>query len=244
MYIRLIRNKPQGNAITGRLIIDGRWFCNTLERKGYEILALCYHVAVTMSPKFKRLLPLVTGVPRSIVQNGVAVVQDGVELSSAEKTTPHNSTQPPHHATPSALRSGIRFHRGSKPEHSTGCILVVADNWRSVESCRMVQDGVELSSAEKTMLHNATQPLHNSTPPQGRTAAEVEQELTRLILKTQNDHEEIILEVIDYRPDTDAGYDTACPIELQQHKIDERRAAKRLSQLFREFASDTQRPTT
>ena len=244
MYLKLIRNKPQGNAITGRLIIDGRWFCNTLERKGYEILALCYHVAVTMSPKFRRLLPLVTGVPRSIVQNGVAVVQNGVELSSTETTTPHNATQPPHNATPCAMRTGIRFHRGSKPEHSTGCILVVADNWRSVESCRMVQDGVELSSAEKTMLHNAPQPLHNSTPPQDRTAAEVEQELTRLILKTQNDHEEIILEVIDYRPDTDAGYDIPCPIELQQHKIDERRAAKRLSQLFREFASDTQRPTT
>ena len=244
MYIRLIRNKPRGNAITGRLIIDGRWFCNTLERKGYEILALCYHVAVTMSPKFKRLLPLVTGVPRSIVQNGVAVVQDGVELSSTETTTPHNSTQPPHHATPCAMRTGIRFHRGSKPEHSTGCILVVADNWHGVEWCRIVQNGVELSSSK---TNNATQPyttLHNSTPPQDRTAAEVEQELTRLILKTQNDHEEIILEVIDYRPDTDAGYDTACPIELQQHKIDERRAAKRLSQLFREFASDTQRPTT
>ena len=251
MLIKLIRNKPRGNAITGRLIIDGRWFCNTLERKGYEILALCYHVAVTMSPKFKRLLPLVTGVPRSIVQNGVAIVQDGVELSSTETTTPHNATQPLHnapqplhHATPSALRTGIRFHRGTKPEHSTGCILVLADNWRSVESRRMVQSGVESSSAEKTMLHNATQPLHNSTPPQGRTAAEVEQELTRLILKTQNDHEEIILEVIDYRPDTDVGYDIPCPLELQQHKIDERRAAKRLSQLFREFASDTQRPTT
>ena len=38
MLIKLIRNKPQGNAITGRLIIDGRWFCDTLERKGYEIL--------------------------------------------------------------------------------------------------------------------------------------------------------------------------------------------------------------
>ena len=25
-------------------------------------------------------------------------------------------------------RTGIRFHRGTKPEHSTGCILVVADN--------------------------------------------------------------------------------------------------------------------
>ena len=89
MYIRLIRNKPQGNAITGRLVINGRWFGNTLERKGSEILALCYRVQVTMSPKFKRLLPIVQNVPQ---------------------------------------RSGIRFHRGSKPEHSTGCILVVADN--------------------------------------------------------------------------------------------------------------------
>ena len=34
----------------------------------------------------------------------------------------------------------------------------------SVESCRMVQNGVESSSAENTMLHNATQPLHNTTP--------------------------------------------------------------------------------
>ena len=25
-------------------------------------------------------------------------------------------------------RSGIRIHRGTKPEHSTGCVLVVADN--------------------------------------------------------------------------------------------------------------------
>ena len=89
MYIRLIRNQSQGAAITGRLIIDGRWFCNTLERVGYQIPALCYHLAVTQSPRFKRLLPIVQNVPQ---------------------------------------RSGIRFHRGTKPEHSTGCILVVADN--------------------------------------------------------------------------------------------------------------------
>jgi hypothetical protein len=31
------------------------------------------------------------------------------------------------------------------------------------ESCRMVQNGVESSSIENTMLHNATQPLHNAT---------------------------------------------------------------------------------
>ena len=89
MYIQLIRNKPQGNSITGRLVIDGRWFCNTLERVGYQIPALCYQIRVTKSPKFKRLLPVVQNVPQ---------------------------------------RSGIRFHRGTKPQHSTGCILVVADN--------------------------------------------------------------------------------------------------------------------
>ena len=179
MLIKLYRNEPQGSAITGRLVIDGRWFCNTLERKGYQILALFYPIKVTHSPRFKRLLPLVTDVPQ---------------------------------------RSGIRFHRGTKPEHSTGCILVVADN-------------------NPMPLHSTPYTLH---PPQGRTTADVEQELTRLILKAQNDHEEIILEVIDYRPDTDAGYDIPCPLELQQHKIDERRAAKRLCQFFREVTSTTE----
>ena len=122
MYLKLIRNKANGSAITGRLVIDGCWFCNTLERKGYEILALCYRVQVTMSPKFKRLLPIVQNVPQ---------------------------------------RSGIRIHRGTKPEHSKGCILVVADK---------------------------------------------ETQLTNLILKTQNDHEEIILEVIDYSPGTSSEW--------------------------------------
>ena len=172
MYIRLIRNKPQGNAITGRLVIDGRWFCYTLERVGYQIPALCYHVAVTMSPKFRRLLPLVQNVPQK-----------------GDK----------------ALRQGIRFHRGSKPEHSTGCILVVADN-------------------NPLPLHATPYTLH---PPKGRTSADVEQELTRLILKAQNEHEEIILEVIDYRPGTEFGYNHPCERELQQHEIDARRAEQR-----------------
>ena len=254
MLIKLIRNQPSGSAITGRLVIDGRWFCNTLERVGYEILALCYHVCVTQSPKFKRLLPLVCGVPSSvescrivqngvelcrIVQNGVElcrVVRSGVESSSAERTTLHNSTQPLHNstqllpnttqplhkATLCAMRSGIRIHRGSKPEHSSGCILVVADNWRGVEWCRMVQSGVESSSVENTtlpnttqLLHDATQPLHNSTLPKGRTAADVEHELTQLILKAQNEHEEIILEVTDFRAGTEYGYNHPCERELQ-----------------------------
>ena len=123
MYIRLIRNEAKGNAITGRLVIDGRWFCYTLERKGVEIPALCYHVAVTQSPKFKRLLPLVCGVPRTMsnVESQKSKVN---ETSAAVSPDFKHSTLD---IKQSALRSGIRFHRGTKPEHSTGCVLVPAD---------------------------------------------------------------------------------------------------------------------
>ena len=128
MYIRLIRNQPKASAITGRLVINGRWFCNTLERVGYQIPAICYPIRVTQSPRFKRLLPLVCNVPQ---------------------------------------RSGIRFHIGKQPKHSTGCILL---------------------------------PDH-----------ETENKFTNLLLQTQQAHEEIILEVIDFRPGTEYGYNTPCP---------------------------------
>ena len=155
MYIRLIRNKPHGSAITGRLVIDGRWFCDTLERVGYQILPLCYPVKVTRSPKFKRLLPLVSNVPQ---------------------------------------RSGIRFHRGSKPEHSTGCILLVAEN-----PCR----GRKLIAAE-VVENKVVDVVDSNFPAVGcRSAADVEIELTQLILQAQNSHEEIILEVTDFRPGTE-----------------------------------------
>lgn len=88
MYLKLIRNQPQGSAITGRLFIHDHYFCDTLERVGYEIPPSSYPILVTMSPKFKRLLPLVQNVPQ---------------------------------------RLGIRIHRGTRPEHSTGCILVPAN---------------------------------------------------------------------------------------------------------------------
>ena len=163
MYIRLIRNEAKGNAITGRLVIDGRWFCNTLERVGYEILALCYHVAVTQSPKFKRLLPLVCGVPQTEAKR-----REGYE----------------------AMRQGIRFHAGWKPEHSTGCILV----------------------------------------PDRAT----EDKLTQIILKAQNEHEEVILEVTDYKPGTEYGYNHPCERELQQYEINARRAEQRYYELHPE----------
>ena len=192
MYIRLIRNQSQGSAITGRLVIDGRWFCNTLERKGYEILALCYHVAVTMSPKFKRLLPIVQNVPQ---------------------------------------RSGIRFHRGTKPEHSTGCILVVADNINDNTDnlrgnqlpaapkenipCRS-RDIDSSGTLSKLSSNNNSSLSSNKKNIGSRSAADIESQFTQLLLQTQESHEEIILEVIDFRPGTDYGYDTPCPPELQK----------------------------
>ena len=171
MYIRLIRNEAKSDAITGRLVIDGRWFCNTLERVGYQIPALCYHVAVTMSPKFKRLLPLVTGVPRT-PQSG---------YGTATPTGRANGAM--------GYRQGIRIHRGSKPEHSTGCVLV---------------------------------------------PAEKEKELTTKLLKAQQEHEEIILEVTDFRAGTEYGYNTPCERELQQYEIDARRAEQRYYELHPE----------
>ena len=185
MYIRLIRNEAKGNAITGRLVIDGRWFCYTLERKGVEIPALCYHVCVTQSPKFKRLLPLVTGVPRT-PQSGYGTATPIGRANGAM-----------------GYRQGIRIHRGSKPEHSSGCVLVVADN---------------------TLRGNGI----------GRSAADVERELTSLILKAQQEHEEIILEVSDFRAGTEYGYNHPCERELQQHEIDARRAEQRYYKLHPE----------
>ena len=185
MYIRLIRNEAKGNAITGRLVIDGRWFCNTLERKGVEIPALCYHVCVTQSPRFKRLLPIVQNVPQ---------------------------------------RSGIRIHRGSKPEHSSGCVLVVADNKDTI-----IQQPKQLNPT--TLRANQ---LPGALKGIGRSAADVERELTSLILKAQNEHEEIILEVSDFRAGTEYGYNHPCERELQQYEIDARRAEQRYYELHPE----------
>ena len=191
MLIQLIRNQPQGSAITGRLVINGRWFCNTLERVGYQIPALCYHLAVTLSPKFRRLLPIVQNVPQ---------------------------------------RSGIRFHRGSKPEHSTGCILVVADNpsrARELIGAEVVENNVvevvdhsdpcrsrDIDSSgtlSKLSSNNNSSLSSNKKNIGSRSAADIESQFTQLLLQTQESHEEIILEVIDFRPGTDYGYDTPCP---------------------------------
>ena len=55
---------------------------------------------------------------------------------------------------------------------------------------------------------------------------ETENHFTNLLLDIQA-HEEIILEVTDFRPGTELGYNTPCERELQQHAVDARRAEQR-----------------
>jgi len=107
MYYKLIRNTPEGAAVTGKLYRTSHYFnkrkgilverlhyiCDTLENADHLVPALIYLVTVTRSPKFGRLLPCINQVPG---------------------------------------RTGIRVHRGTKPEHSKGCILVSAENEESL----------------------------------------------------------------------------------------------------------------
>lgn len=133
MLLRLQRQAPNGAAIHGKLFIDGEYFCDTLERTGVQIPALWYTVAVTMSPRFKRLLPIVERVPN---------------------------------------RTGIRFHVGTKPQHSAGCILVPS---------RAIEDELvgRLQATGNWLQGGKTLDTKHQTPK----------------------HETIYLDVCDYRPD-------------------------------------------
>lgn len=92
-YYKLIRMPAEEKAVRGRLyeVREQRFqetlipICDTMENAEHLIPALIYGIGVTMSPKFRRLLPVVQQVPG---------------------------------------RTGIRFHRGTRPEHSKGCILI------------------------------------------------------------------------------------------------------------------------
>jgi hypothetical protein len=65
--------------------------------------------------------------------------------------------------------------------------------------------------------NNVVEVVDSNNPIVGsRSAADVETQLTQLLLQTQESHEEIILEVSDCRPGTEYGYNTPCPPELQK----------------------------
>ena len=193
MYIRLIRNQPKGSAITGRLVINGRWFCYTLERVGYEIPALCYPLRVTMSQKFKRLLPIVQNVPASSPYSLIA-------------HSPLHSTPYTIHLTLGIADTTILPTTGASPLAEQAIISPLG------------RHALGKTNASPVVYASGSSGLSglSETPGQaGRSAAEVELQLTQLLLQAQQEHEDIILEVIDFRPGTEYGYNTPCPPELQ-----------------------------
>ena len=110
---KLIRHpiSETSDAVKGHLMVclpkfGWVFICNTLENKQYLIPEGKYPVSTTFSPKFKRNLPLLSNVP--VAGSGPAPDEHG---SSRLRS-------------PFRRRSGIRVHRGTKPQHSRGCILV------------------------------------------------------------------------------------------------------------------------
>ena len=76
MKLKLIRKYKCPNYTIGHLYINDKYFCDTLEDKVRQLDSIedkikhktaipegVYEVVVTMSPKFKRLLPLLLNVP-------------------------------------------------------------------------------------------------------------------------------------------------------------------------------------
>ena len=76
MKLKLIRKYKCPNYTIGHLYINNKYFCDTLEDKVRELNSIedkikhktaipkgKYKVVVTMSPRFKRLLPLLLNVP-------------------------------------------------------------------------------------------------------------------------------------------------------------------------------------
>ena len=138
MYIRLIRNKPKANAITGRLSVDnGQLTLATLEPWQYAIPAGCYRLRLTYSPTFHELLPLLDGV-----------------LGYARQ--PHNGIR----------RTGIRIHAGNTIADSRGCILVGEADidykamGRSGDEARLLSSRKALMELRDYLLNYQTQNPH------------------------------------------------------------------------------------
>ena len=196
MLIKLIRNKPLGKAIFGRLLVDCenvsgfqsfKLQMDTLENTYYSIPAGFYRLRITHSPRFKEILPILDGVwgyrysYLGKASNEYLLNANGQEVRGSGVTSEHLNSKASEPR--SQLRSGIRIHAGNTIEHTEGCILV--------------------GSAD----------LPNRRLLSSRKALN---QLREYLLNYQKEYpkDEIYIEVCD--PDTYPLYDMPCPPELQK----------------------------
>lgn len=95
MKLRLVRNKRSSCFTEGKLYLNGKYFCDTIEDRvrpiGEKVFGQtaipegCYEMVVNNSARFKKLMPLLLDVPNF---------------------------------------KGIRIHSGNTADDSEGCILV------------------------------------------------------------------------------------------------------------------------
>jgi len=134
IQLTLTRLNRDGKAVRGTLtfpLLDREdiFTVQTLENADHLIPDGTYKVERTWSPKFRKFLPELLEVPEYSDQK-VTGVPDGCQQSasggeSKGRSCPtdlaerYRSSQ-----SPCRMRSGIRIHRGTLPEHSKGCILL------------------------------------------------------------------------------------------------------------------------
>ena len=102
-YYKLFREHPEGQAVAGKLYEVHHYFN---KRTGQYVERLSFACATLENADYL--------IPALIYQVGVTASPRFQRLLPVLRQVPG--------------REGIRFHRGSRPEHSKGCILVSAEN--------------------------------------------------------------------------------------------------------------------
>ena len=103
MYYKLLRQPPKDNAVRGKLY----WTSHYINKRTGELVERLHYICDTLENADKLIPALIYRVQ--------------VTQSPRFKRLLPILCQVPG-------RTGIRFHRGSLPEHSRGCILVSAIN--------------------------------------------------------------------------------------------------------------------